>query len=36
MFLLNLILALVWMAMTGEFSPLNFLVGFVLLVQYFH
>lgn len=30
MFLLNVLLALAWVAMTGEFTPANFLVGFVL------
>ena len=30
MLLLNLLLALAWMALTGEFSPLNFAAGFLL------
>ena len=30
MLLLNLLLALAWMALTGEFNPLNFGVGFIL------
>jgi multicomponent Na+:H+ antiporter subunit E len=30
MLLLNLLLALAWMALTGAFDPLNFAVGFVL------
>jgi multicomponent Na+:H+ antiporter subunit E len=30
MFLLNVLLALSWMALTGQFSPVNFLEGFVL------
>ena len=30
MLLLNLLLALAWMALTGVFDPLNFAVGFVL------
>jgi multicomponent Na+:H+ antiporter subunit E len=30
MFLLNILLALSWMALTGQFSPTNFLEGFVL------
>ncbi len=30
MFLLNLLLALAWMALTGEFTPLNFAAGFLL------
>ena len=30
MFLLNLLLALSWIALTGQFSPINFLEGFVL------
>ena len=30
MLLLNLILTLVWMAMTGEFTPSNFFEGFIL------
>jgi len=30
MFLLNILLALSWMALTGQFSPVNFLEGFVL------
>jgi multicomponent Na+:H+ antiporter subunit E len=30
MFLLNVLLALSWMALTGQFSPINFVEGFVL------
>jgi multicomponent Na+:H+ antiporter subunit E len=30
MLLLNLLLALAWIALTGQFDPLNFAVGFVL------
>jgi multicomponent Na+:H+ antiporter subunit E len=30
MLLLNLLLALAWMALTGQFDPVNFVVGFVL------
>lgn len=30
MLLLNLLLALAWMALTGEFDPLNFAAGFLL------
>lgn len=30
MFMLNLLLALAWLALTGEFSLLNFLIGFVI------
>lgn len=30
MLLLNLLLALAWMALTGQFDPLNFIAGFVL------
>lgn len=30
MLLLNLLLALVWMALTGAFDPLNFAAGFIL------
>lgn len=30
MLLLNLLLALAWMALTGEFDPLNFATGFIL------
>jgi multicomponent Na+:H+ antiporter subunit E len=30
MLLLNLLLALAWMALTGEFNPFNFVVGFLL------
>jgi multicomponent Na+:H+ antiporter subunit E len=30
MLLLNLLLALAWMALTGEFTPLNFAAGFLL------
>jgi len=30
MFLLNLLLALAWLFLTGEFSPLNFFFGFVI------
>ena len=30
MLLLNLLLALAWMALTGEFNPLNFGAGFIL------
>ena len=30
MLLLNLLLALVWMALTGQFTPLNFAAGFVI------
>jgi multicomponent Na+:H+ antiporter subunit E len=30
MFLLNILLALSWMALTGQFSPINFLEGFIL------
>ena len=30
MFLLNILLALSWMALTGQFSPTNFIEGFVL------
>jgi multicomponent Na+:H+ antiporter subunit E len=29
-FLLNVLLALAWLALTGEFTPLNFLAGFAL------
>ncbi len=29
-FLLNILLALAWVALTGEFTPLNLLIGFVL------
>jgi multicomponent Na+:H+ antiporter subunit E len=29
MFLLNLLLALAWMALTGQFDPLNFAAGFI-------
>ena len=28
-FLLNLLLALAWVALTGEFSPVNFVIGFL-------
>lgn len=31
MFLLNLILAIAWVALTGEFTPTNFFVGFILV-----
>lgn len=30
MLLLNLLMALAWVALTGSFSPVNFIVGFVL------
>ena len=30
MLLLNLLLALAWMALTGQFTPLNFAIGFVI------
>lgn len=30
MLLLNLLLALAWMALTGKFDPLNFIFGFIL------
>lgn len=30
MFLLNLLLALAWMALTGQFSPINFVEGLIL------
>jgi multicomponent Na+:H+ antiporter subunit E len=30
MLVLNLLLALIWMALTGQFSPLNFAAGFVI------
>lgn len=30
MFLLNVLLAVAWMALTGQFSPLNFVEGFAL------
>ena len=30
MFLLNLLLALAWVALTGSFDPLNFVAGFIL------
>jgi multicomponent Na+:H+ antiporter subunit E len=30
MLLLNLLLALAWMALTGQFDPFNFVVGFIL------
>jgi multicomponent Na+:H+ antiporter subunit E len=30
MLLLNLLLALAWMALTGQFDPVNFVVGFIL------
>jgi multicomponent Na+:H+ antiporter subunit E len=30
MFLLNLLLALAWIALTGQFSPVNFIEGFIL------
>ena len=33
MLVLNLLLALTWMALTGQFSPLNFAAGFV--ISYF-
>lgn len=29
MFVFNLVLALAWIFLTGEFSPLNFLIGFI-------
>ncbi|MBM3135300.1 MAG: Na+/H+ antiporter subunit E [Chloroflexi bacterium] len=30
MFLLNLLLALAWVALTGQFTPVNFVIGFAL------
>lgn len=30
LFLLNLLLALAWVALTGQFTPANFVIGFVL------
>lgn len=30
LFLLNVLLALAWLALTGDFSPVNFVIGFVL------
>ena len=30
MLLLNLLLALTWMALTGQFDPINFLAGFLI------
>lgn len=36
MLLLNLLLALAWMALTGEFTPFNFAVGFLLAYLMLH
>ena len=30
LFLLNVLLALAWLALTGDFSPVNFVIGFLL------
>ncbi len=30
LFLLNILLALAWVALTGDFSPINFVIGFLL------
>jgi multicomponent Na+:H+ antiporter subunit E len=36
MLLLNLLLALAWMALTGQFNPFNFIVGFLLAYLLLH
>jgi len=36
MLLLNLLLALAWMALTGQFNPFNFVVGFLLAYLMLH